>query len=76
MVVKFDFNQMIVNTTLFLVRRLSTESYMEVPERHEYHTTWIWYWCNDIGQWTPYAVRDHCIVMNMHLSLESVILKY
>ncbi|KAK2144606.1 hypothetical protein LSH36_744g01086 [Paralvinella palmiformis] len=59
-VVIIDFNQLICKDehtlTSFPVRRMSTESYMEVPEKQDYHTMWIWYWKNDAGCWIPYEI--------------------
>ena len=52
------------------VRRLSTESYMEVPEVHDYHTVWIWYWQDNEHNWLPYEVLNICILVQNNLCLK------
>ncbi|XP_034993495.2 zinc finger CCCH-type antiviral protein 1 isoform X1 [Zootoca vivipara] len=50
-----DFSTM--TTSMSRVRRLSTPSSVTKPPKFVMTTKWLWYWRNDLGQWTEYGTQ-------------------
>ncbi|XP_077786931.1 protein mono-ADP-ribosyltransferase PARP12-like isoform X2 [Podarcis muralis] len=50
-----DFSTM--TTSMSRVRRLSTPSSVTKPLKFVMTTKWLWYWKNDLGQWTEYGTQ-------------------
>ena len=54
--VDFDYMTMEVMDRMFKVQRVSTRSWVTVPEKQQnLATKWAWFWKDELDQWVEYG---------------------